>query len=209
MLQCANCKKENLPTAKFCTGCGLPLINPAQPANIMNPEYRTGNNRKPSVPFIMVSAVALIAITIAGYFIFLNTKENKDYDPKQEVKSSTAQTTVPVIDTTALPPSVSYTANNGKLVFQTDCFVIITGSYAEESNAVDAVNSMKGAGYTNCGYLWLMDYPSIADKELFSTFIGPFDNYAGCMQELSIYKQNNKYAYGIKVSYENLKTEFR
>jgi len=128
---------------------------------------------------------------------------------------------VGIADSTALPVpnkgpespstagSLSFTDLNGKLVYRSDCYVVITGSFAEEIYAINEVSSMKASGYTQSGYLWRMDYPSINDKYLYSTFLGPFQSYEECKMTLMPYKSSHRYAYGIKVSYENNRTEIR
>ena len=98
---------------------------------------------------------------------------------------------------------------NGLLVHRSDCFVIITGSFANEAYARDFAVNMKNEGYQNTGYLWIPDYPSLSGKQFYATFIGPYQTYSDCENNLRTLKKTGRFWYGIKVSYENTRVEIR
>ena len=119
------------------------------------------------------------------------------------------QNSIPVSSTPSSNAILSYTNINGLLIYRSDCFVVINGSYSEEVNAINAVSNMRSSGYTNVGYFWRPDYPSINDKYLYSTFIGLYQTYNECEKDLRIFKQSNAYWYGIKISKNNSRVEIR
>jgi len=147
--------------------------------------------------------------TIA-YFIFFTNKSKKGNTEQLSDNSKVSDSKdIDVNSPSTTSGNDSYNDINGKFVYRSDCFVIITGSYTEEVNTIDAVSSMRIPGYTNTGYLWRPDYPSINDRHLFSTFIGPYTAYSECQDNLKKLKGANKYWYGIKVSYDNTRVDIR
>jgi serine/threonine protein kinase len=105
--------------------------------------------------------------------------------------------------------AASYLDNNGKLVFRTDCYVIITGSFSYESDAKNDVQRIRNEGYSNAGYLWIPDYPSLSGKEFYAPFIGPFQTYDECERNLRSLSKTGRFWYGVKVSYDNARVEIR
>jgi serine/threonine-protein kinase len=148
-----------------------------------------------------------LALGAASYFIFFNKKKKSDSNISNTSKGTPSS--APESSTPTSNAVLSYTDMNGLLIYRSDCFVIINGSYAEEINAINAVNSMRVSGYTNAGFFWRPDYPSINDKYLYSTFIGPYQTYNECEKNLRVFKQSNAYWYGIKISYDNTRVEIR
>ncbi|MDZ4810927.1 MAG: zinc-ribbon domain-containing protein [Bacteroidota bacterium] len=104
---------------------------------------------------------------------------------------------------------ISYLDNDGKLVYQSDCFVIITGSFAEKKYARDYVTTMRNDGHNNGGYLWIPDYPSLSGKRFYATFIGPYQSYTECENNLRTLRTNSRFWYGKKVSYNPEQIEIR
>lgn len=96
---------------------------------------------------------------------------------------------------------------NKKLVFQSPCYVIVTGAYVTENDARNGVSQTIAEGYSNAGYLWIPDYPSLSGKQFFSTFLGPYPTYDECKVSLNSIRQTGKSWYGVKVSYENTRVE--
>lgn len=105
--------------------------------------------------------------------------------------------------------SSSYNGTNGKLVFKNDCFVIITGSFGYETDAINEVKRIKNQGYSNAGYLWIPDYPSLSGKQFYAPYIGPFASYSDCENNLRTLAKTGRFWYGIKVSYQKERVEIR
>lgn len=104
---------------------------------------------------------------------------------------------------------LSYTDNEGKLVFKSDCFVIITGSFTYERDVKTDVRRLKEMGYANAGYLWIPDYPSLSGKPFFAPFIGPFKSYSECETNLRSLAKAGRFWYGLKVSFDARRVEIR
>jgi hypothetical protein len=105
--------------------------------------------------------------------------------------------------------SVSYLGNNGKLIYKSDCFVIITGSFTYEKDVINDVSRMRNEGYSNAGYIWIPDYPSMSGKQLYAPFIGPFQSYEECKKNLQSLSKTGRFWYGLKVSYTPQRVEIR
>lgn len=103
----------------------------------------------------------------------------------------------------------SYIDNEDKLVYKSDCFIIVTGSFSYEVDVKQEVKKMKARGYPNAGYLWIPDYPSLSGKQFYAPFIGPFQTYADCENNLRTLQKTGSYWYGKKVSFDNTKVEIR
>jgi serine/threonine protein kinase len=112
-------------------------------------------------------------------------------------------------NTTEVHNGVSYISSQGKLVYGSDCFVIITGSFANETDAKNDVQRIRNEGYSNAGYLWIPDYPSLSGLQLYAPFIGPFQTYEECEKNLRTLPKTGRFWYGIKISYDNTRVEIR
>lgn len=221
MAYCIKCGKQNIDTAKFCTGCGtvLTIAASSQPAptspvsfqEVITPASRIKNT------WIIIGVGAVLGLSIGAYFIFFNTSAKQ----KKEEISNVNTTSAPTFDSTAKmvesPPvqtdvpttGASYIDADGKFVYRSDCFVIITGSFADENYTRGYVNTMKNEGHSNAGYLWIPDYPSLSGKRFYATFIGPYQSYAECESSLRTLKVNSRFWYGIKVSSDPVRVEIR
>ena len=200
MAFCTKCGKQNPDSAKFCTSCGATLKSTVP--------LETSNSKRNKLTLVVIAL--FLCLGIVAYFIFF-AKKSKKGDPEQ-VSNNTKVSDLKNIDINSpstMSGNNSYTDINGKFVYRSDCFVIITGSYSEEVNAINAVSSMKGSGYANAGYFWRPDFPSVNDKYLYSTFIRQYQTYEECEKDLRVFKQTNAYWYGIKISYDNTRVEIR
>ncbi len=103
----------------------------------------------------------------------------------------------------------SYTEREAKLVYQSDCYVIITGSFSYETDAKNEVKRIRTAGHSNTGYLWIPDYPSLSGKSFFAPFIGLFQTYQECEKNLRSLTRTGMFWYGVKVSYSPERVEIR
>lgn len=103
----------------------------------------------------------------------------------------------------------SYNAANGKLIFKSDCYVIITGSFGYEADAINEVKRIRNSGHSNAGYLWIPDYPSLSGKQFYAPYIGPFASYSDCEYNIRSLTKTGRFWYGVKVSYQNDRVEIR
>jgi hypothetical protein len=55
---------------------------------------------------------------------------------------------------------LSFLEGDGKLNYQSDCYIIVEGAYSYVSDAQNHVLEMRSNGKSNAGYLWIPDYPS-------------------------------------------------
>lgn len=215
MAFCTKCGKSNSDKARFCTSCGSTLATgiPEIQKAAIKLDVKPSTNKKYWPLFIIIAALLL---GTGAYLIFFNKKKGGD----------TAQTIPAVI--TAMPvttnndqhsagqknnnttsTAISYTNEYGKLIYLSDCYIIVTGSFVEEYNARDYVNSMKYQGFSNVGYLWIPDYPSLSGKRFYATFIGPYQSYNECETNLRTLKINSRFWYGKKVSNNPEQIEIR
>ncbi|MBK8300439.1 MAG: SPOR domain-containing protein [Chitinophagaceae bacterium] len=128
--------------------------------------------------------------------------DGRIYITKEEMLNSSD----PSSDDTGL---ASFTDSDGKLVYKSDCFVIITGSFSYETDAKTEVRRMINEGYSNSGYLWIPDYPSLSGKQFYAPFIGPFTSYGECETNLKSLAKTGRFWYGVKVSFDNNRVEIR
>ncbi len=94
-----------------------------------------------------------------------------------------------------------------KFVYAGPCYIIVTASYVNENDAINAMEKMKSAGNANAGYLWIPDYPSLSGKQFYTTFLGPFTSREECAANLHSLQKKNKSLYGVKVSTETGREE--
>ena len=215
MIYCTKCGKQNSDTAKFCTGCGAILtLVPASPGNTAAPSATTSTGKN-KITWWVIGIIVVMGLGTGAYFIFFNKKKKVDIAMKNTNPSTDtairAQSVNPQSELSSTTPNnvTSYTDMNDRLVYRSDCFVIITGSFADENYARGYVNTMKNEGYNNAGYLWIPDYPSLSGKQFYATFIGPYQSYEECEDNLRILKVNSRFWYGLKVSYEPTRVEIR
>ena len=222
MANCASCGKQNYHSAKFCVGCGLPLAEKIQSST----SRKITNTPHWPLYFLIMAGVAFFV-----YYIKMKKYGRHDTQKVEVIpipKPPTVVDNFPSLksyDSLAAPaPTIndansaasstshqphSYLQQDGKLAFRSDCYVIVTGSYMEESYAASYVATMKKEGYRNAGYLWIPDYPSLSGKSLYATFIGPYQTYIECENSLRSMKTNSRFWYGIKVSNDPERVEIR
>jgi len=165
MNYCNSCGAQQLVRSKYCTNCGTALSKPD--------DLTKGRISRKQQWFFYGSLS--IAAVISALLIFLTRSGSEgavSANPGDPDRAGVQNTMT----------------GDGKFVYKEDCFVIITGSYESETNAINAVKTMREQGSLNSGYFWRPDFPSVADKSLFSTFIGPFKTYQECQSALREYK---------------------
>ena len=97
----------------------------------------------------------------------------------------------------------SYLSRDGNLVFRDDCHMIFTGAFANEADCISWVDRKKNEGYTNPGYLWIPDYPSLSGKRNYATFMGPYSSSQECKTNLRSFPSDQRFYYCKKVSRNN------
>lgn len=95
---------------------------------------------------------------------------------------------------------LSFLDGDGKLNFQSDCYVIVEGAYSYVSDAQNHVLELRSNGKSNAGYLWIPDYPSLSGKPFYATFFGPYHDFNACKRALASMPRNQKFYYAKKVS---------
>lgn len=206
MAYCTKCGNPLKKDARFCTACGN-KISP-QTGNISD-YIHTPEEKKVSANRTFIIVIIALSICLAGtiFWFSLKTESPKEVEIKNnsEVTSSEGQ----------LKPEEnkssdgSYVDSEGKLVFQSDCFIIVTGAFAYENDVKADVNRMKSQGYTNVGYLWIPDFASLSEKRFFAPFIGPFRSYGECLYSLKNTVPPGRFWYGVKVSQNPERVEIR
>jgi len=84
---------------------------------------------------------------------------------------------------------------------KSDFFIISTAGTADVKDAVAQVKTLQSQGH-QAGYLWMPDYESLSNKELYSVFVGPFSAMDTCIKYLSFYQKTKADVYAVKVQHK-------
>lgn len=111
MTYCTKCGKQNLDTAKFCTGCGGVLVlkeqtsrNPiSEAAPTTKERFLTPQKRISSIT-LLLAGILVVGAGTAAYFIFFNKKKTPPTVTTVETKETPVQTTPVVSDAVPLKP---------------------------------------------------------------------------------------------------------
>jgi len=81
MSYCTKCGKQNLDTAKFCTGCGATLLakagmSPSSPS-VNYPEAFAEKKKEVATTTWLLAGILLLVAAAGAYFIFFNKKKEK------------------------------------------------------------------------------------------------------------------------------------
>ena len=214
---CTKCGKPNLPTDKFCTSCGTAFtVSPKlqqQTSVVTGPAASSKKNT-----WIILFIIGVLGLGTGAYFLFFNKKEKQntpdvistDKAVAPSIQDNYSQNNSPAQgQTDNSSQELSYTDEYWRLIYRSDCYIIVTGSFVEERIARDYVNTMKNYGHSNSGYLWIPEYPSLSGKQFYATFIGPYRSYEECESNLRTLKFNSRFWYGKKVSYNPEQIEIR
>ncbi|MEN8119036.1 MAG: SPOR domain-containing protein [Bacteroidota bacterium] len=79
-------------------------------------------------------------------------------------------------------------------------YMINVSASASVNEAVQQVQELQKKGHP-AGYLWLPDYKSLSDKELYAVFIGPFMGRDTCIKYLNYYQKEEPKAYAVKAEH--------
>jgi hypothetical protein len=78
-------------------------------------------------------------------------------------------------------------------------FLINVNATKDENMAKCHARELRLNGYKS-GYLWIKDFESLSGKDLFSIFIGPFEDLDSCLNVLDQYKNIDPKAYAVKAN---------
>lgn len=111
-MKCPNCNSDNSETAKFCKKCGTPLdektIDHKQVINSIsgNKEQSDNNTTK-----ILIIALAIVAVVLAGAFIYIYASGNSNHSDTPASDNSAAQNKTQV-DTTPEEKTATQTSSS-------------------------------------------------------------------------------------------------
>ncbi len=86
-------------------------------------------------------------------------------------------------------------------------YAINISAFPDAKSASEEVLKLKKQ-HKKASYLWLPDYQSVSNKELFLVFLGPYKSKYKCMKKLEDYKKENKSAYAILVAHDTKRLVF-
>lgn len=208
---------SNRYSAADCVGA---LSSRQQDSGVFTKREVKDGEKGTSTTWLMMAGILIIALL--GYFLYEKYKTNTENKVSNEqVSPSNNENTnkpagpSPVTTTIANqnqieqnPPVTgndqqephSYILADGELVFVTDFYMIVTGAYLYRSDAAKEVQRLRAMGYSNAGYLWIPDFPSLSGKQNYATFLGPYNSKNECLKELQHLPRNQKFWYAKKVS---------
>ena len=184
-------------------------------ANYNKPSKVSG--RKVTISLIIVGVIALAG---AIYLLLNKQVDNGGSDiiatgsPNDSLPSSQVvdyeSVNQPADETTAAQPvqsEFSFLDVYGKLQYKSECYIIVEGAYMYESDARSKVQQLRQEGYSNAGYLWIPDYPSLSGKKNFATFLGPYHDLKSCKDDLRLFPKDEKFWYAKRVSMDPVAQE--
>jgi len=130
----------------------------------------------------------LIYLLLASVSLFSCNSSNQNNENEKDSTSITEQSYVPEIEKTS------------DKTMKSDFFIINTSATADIKEAVDQVKKLQAEKHP-AGYLWMPEYESLSNKELYSVFIGPFTAMDTCIKYLEVYKKTKPDAYAVKVQH--------
>ena len=142
---CPNCKSENSEGAKFCKKCGAPLkktISHEKMINSMSAD-KSDNTTK-----IIIAALIVIAVVLAGAFIYLQTSGNnastqQSSDAASSISNITAQSSEPA--------QATQTSSSSKPAQSSSNMKILGGSFSTGSELEDKTYAHIYVGPENAG----------------------------------------------------------
>ena len=206
MAYCTKCGNPLKKDAHFCTACGNKIFQ--QTGN--NSDYiQTPEEKKVTANRTFIIVIIALCICLAGTLFWFSLKKEspKETEIINKPEATRGETKLQPDENKTF--NLSYVDSEGKLVFQTDCYIIVTGAFAYENDVRADVKRMKSQGYTNVGYLWIPDFASLSEKRFFAPFIGPVRSYAECLDNLKNTVPPGRFWYGVKVSHNQERVEIR
>ncbi len=142
---CPNCKSENSEGAKFCKKCGAPLkktISHEKMINSMSAD-KSDNTTK-----IIIAALIVIAVVLAGAFIYLQTSgDNASTQQSSDAASSISNITAESSE----PAQATQTSSSSKPAQSSSNMKILGGSFSTGSELEDKTYAHIYVGPENAG----------------------------------------------------------
>ena len=140
-MKCPSCNTENNDSAKFCKKCGTALNN--NTINHENMIKSMSKDKSDNTTKIIIVALIIVAIVLAGVFIYLQTSGHND---SQAQNASASQNTTANPDKTATPSS-----QPEKTAQSTGSMKILGGSFSTGSADADKTYASIYVGKQNAG----------------------------------------------------------
>lgn len=140
-MKCPSCNTENNDSAKFCKKCGTALNN--NTINHENMIKSMSKDKSDNTTKIIIVALIIVAIVLAGVFIYLQTSGHND---SQTQNASASQNTTANPDKTATPSS-----QPEKTAQSTGSMKILGGSFSTGSADADKTYASIYVGKQNAG----------------------------------------------------------
>ncbi|MER2013567.1 MAG: zinc-ribbon domain-containing protein [Methanobrevibacter sp.] len=140
-MKCPSCNTENNDSAKFCKKCGTALNN--NTINHENMIKSMSKDKSDNTTKIIIVALIVVAIVLAGVFIYLQTSGHQD--SQAQGASANQQNTTANPDKTATPSSSEKTAQS------TGSMKILGGSFSTGSADADKTYASIYVGKQNAG----------------------------------------------------------
>lgn len=140
-MKCPSCNTENNDSAKFCKKCGTALNN--NTINHENMIKSMSKDKSDNTTKIIIVALIIVAIVLAGVFIYLQTSGHQD---SQAQNASASQNTTANPDKTATPSS-----QPEKTAQSTGSMKILGGSFSTGSADADKTYASIYVGKQNAG----------------------------------------------------------
>ena len=206
MAYCTKCGNPLKKDAHFCTACGNNISK--QTGNIS--DYKqTPEEKKVTANRTFIIVIIILSICLAGTLFWFSLKKESPKETEIINKAEATRADIKLQPEENKTVRFSYVDSEGKLVFQTEYYIIVTGAFAYENDVRADVKRMKSQGYSNVGYLWIPDFASLSEKRFFAPFIGPFRSYAECLDNLKNTVPPGRFWYGVKVSHNPERMEIR
>lgn len=87
-------------------------------------------------------------------------------------------------------------------------FIINVEGFENEADAQAKVRELRQV-HEEANYLWLRDYQSLAQKDLFVVFLGPYYQIDHCIRKLETYRKTQPAAYAVEASQNTERVEIR
>ncbi|GAA6619877.1 protein kinase domain-containing protein [Scytonema sp. NUACC26] len=85
--------------------------------------------------------------------------------------------------------------NVNKANFPHAFYFLADSAYPTSQTALMQVKALQAVGYPQAGMFWILEYPNLSDKELFSVYVARFSDRNKCIELLKTYGQVNSNAY--------------
>lgn len=146
---CPNCKSENAEGAKFCKKCGAPLKKTISHEKMIN---SMSGDKSDNTTKIIIAALIIIAVVLAGAFIYLQTSGNS----ASTQHSSDAQNAASSISNnnaadSSQPAQATQSSSSSKPAQSSSNMKILGGTFSTGSELEDKTYAHINVGRENAG----------------------------------------------------------